>query len=130
MKRKARKSSGKQKVSAMLLKVAAGYIDLGKTKEQRENYLRSACSAWNIACLPRPKREPAIRQYLKQFQTINQADESDCRGFEEDLRKLIEQKDKLYPNVDIPIIGSQIKITDGREQYIVISARTKKIPAE
>jgi hypothetical protein len=38
-----------EKVSAMILKVAQGYIDMGDTVEKKENYLRSACSAWNIA---------------------------------------------------------------------------------
>lgn len=124
MKRKAHKSSRKPKISEMLLKVAAGYIDLGENLEQRENYLRSACSAWNIACLPQPKRETAIKKYLEQFQKINQVAGSDYQGFEEDLRRLITQKDKLYPDVDVPIIGSRIETINGRERYIVVSART------
>jgi len=62
MKQRLRKSSGKPKISEMVLKVAAGYIDLGETTEQRENYLRSACSAWNIACVSAPNREHAIKQ--------------------------------------------------------------------
>ncbi len=124
MKKRLRKSSGKPKISEMVLKVAAGYIDLGETTEQRENYLRSACSAWNIACVPAPNREHAIKQYLEQFQKINQAAGSDYQGFEEDLRRLITQKDKLYPDVDVPIIGSRIETIDGRERFIVVSART------
>ena len=65
MKKRLRKSSGKPKISEMLLNVAAGYIDLGETTEERENYLRSACSACNIACLPAGNREHAIKQYLE-----------------------------------------------------------------
>jgi len=60
-----RKSSETQKVSAMVLKVAQGYIDMGESTEEKENYLLSACSAWNIACLPPLKREPAIKQYVE-----------------------------------------------------------------
>ena len=125
MKQRLRKSSGKPKISEMVLKVAAGYIDLGETTEQRENYLRSACSAWNIACVPAPNREHAIKQYLAQFQKINQAAVSDYQGFKEDLRRLITQKDKLYPDVDVLIIGSRIEMINGRERFIVVSARTK-----
>ena len=54
-----------QKISAMVLKVAEGYIDMGVTREEKENYLRSACTAWNIACLPSLKRESAIQQYIE-----------------------------------------------------------------
>lgn len=74
MKKEIPKSSEKQKISAMVLKVAKGYIDMCETREEKENYLRSACSAWNIACLPSFKREFAIKQYIEQYRKINKAD--------------------------------------------------------
>jgi len=123
MKKKLRKSSEKQKISAMVLKVAEGYIYMGETTEERENYLRSACSAWNIACLPSSKREPAIKQYIEKYQKINKADESDCNALEEDLRLLIKQKDKLYPDVSVQIVDSRIENINGRNHVIVVSAR-------
>ena len=123
MKKRVRKSSGKQKMSEMLLKVAQGYIDLGKTTEEKGNYLRSACSAWNIACLPALKRESAIKQYLEQYQKINKADQSDCQALEEDLRLLITQKDQLHPDVNVPIVDSRIENINGRNHVVVISAR-------
>jgi hypothetical protein len=118
-----RKSSEKQKLSAMVLKVAEGYIDLGETLEERENYLRSACSAWNIACLPPLMREPAIKQYIEQYQKINKADGADCTALEEDLRVLVKQKDKLYPNVNVQIVDSKIENINGRNLVIVVSAK-------
>ena len=123
MKKKIRKTSGKQKISEMLLKVAHGYIDLGKTTEERGNYLRSACSAWNIACLPALKRERAIKQYLEQYQKINKADQSDCKPLEEDLRLLITQKDQLYPDINVPIVDSRIENINDQNRVVVISAR-------
>jgi len=68
MKKIEKQSLAKQKVSAMILKVAAGYIDMGETVEEKGNYLRSACSAWNIACLPTLKREQVIKQYVEEYQ--------------------------------------------------------------
>ena len=123
MKKKIRKSFGNQKISAMVLKVAEGYIDMGETTEERENYLRSACSAWNIACLPPLKRKPAIKQYIEQYQKINKADEADCKALEEDLRLLIKQKDKLYPDINVQIVDSRIENINGRNHVIVVSAR-------
>ena len=123
MKKKIPKLSETQKVSAMLLKVAEGYIDMGESTEEKENYLRSACSAWNIACLPPLKREPAIKQYIEQYQKINKADEADCRALEEDLRLLIKQKDKLYPDVNVQIVGSRIENINGRDHVTVASAK-------
>jgi hypothetical protein len=123
MKNKIRKSSEKQKISAMVLKVAEGYIDMGETKEERENYLRSACSAWNIACLPPLKRESAIKQYVEQYQKINKADEADCKALEEDIRLLIKQKDRLYPDVKVQIVNSIIENIDGKDHVTVASVR-------
>src|SRR4030042_2447596 len=123
MKKKIQKSSEKQKLSAMVLKVAEGYIDLGETTEERENYLRSACSAWNIACLPPLKREPAIKQYVEQYQKINKADKEDCIALEEDLRLLIKQKDKLYPDVKVQIVDSRIDNIGGKDHVTVASVK-------
>jgi hypothetical protein len=120
MKNKIRKSSEKQKISAMVLKVAESYIDMGETAEERENYLRSACSAWNIACLPPLKRESAIKQYVEQYQKINKADEADCKALEEDLRLLIKQKDRLYPDVIVQVVDSKLEQINGRDHVTVI----------
>jgi len=107
----------------MVLKVAGGYIDLGETTEERENYLRSACSAWNIACLPTLKRESAIERYVEEYKKINKADATDCKALEENLILLIEQKDKLYPDVNVQIVGSRIENINGRNHVIVVSAK-------
>jgi len=122
---KKRKSSEKQKISAMILKVAEGYIDMGETKEERENYLRSACTAWNIACLPHIKREPAIKQYIEQFQKINRTDLKDLKVLEDNLRLLIKQKDKLYQDVNVQIVDSKIENINGQDRIVVISSRIK-----
>ena len=51
-----------------------------------------------IACLPLSKRERTLKQYLKEYRKINKADPSACLDHEEDLRKLIAQKERLYPH--------------------------------
>lgn len=107
----------------MVLEVAEGYIDMGETTEERENYLRSACSAWNIACLPTLKRESAIKRYVEQYKKINKADDADCKALEEDLRLLIKQKDRLYPDVIVQIVDSKIEHINGRDHVIIVSAR-------
>jgi hypothetical protein len=123
MKKGIPKSSENRKISAMVLKVAEGYIDMGETREEKGNYFRSACSAWNIACLPPLKRESAIKQYIERCRNINNSDQADCKALEEDIRLLIEQKDKLYPDVNVQIINSKIDNVDGRDHAIVVTAR-------
>jgi len=123
MKPEVQKSSDNRKISAMVLKVAEGYIDMGETREKRENYLRSACSAWNIACLPPLKRESAIKQYVERCRKINNSDAADCKALEEDLRLLIRQKDRLYPDVNVQIVNSKIDRIGGQGHAIVVTAR-------
>lgn len=123
MKKKMRKSSETQKVSAMVLKVAQGYIDMGESTEEKENYLLSACSAWNIACLPPLKREPAIKQYVEKYQKINKADKEDCIALEEDIRLLIKQKDRLYPDVKVQIVDSRIEHINGKDHVIIATVK-------
>jgi len=118
-----RKLSEHQKISAMVLKVAEGYIDMGKTREERENYLRSACTAWNIACLPPFKIESAIQQYIEHCREINNSDPTQCKALEEDIRLLIKQKVRLFPDVNVQIVNSKIDNIGGQECAIVVTAR-------
>ena len=123
MKNEIRKSSENQKISEMVLKVAKGYIDMGETRKERENYLRSACTAWNIACLSPLKRESAIQQYIEQCREINNSDPTDDKALEEDIRLLIKQKVKLFPDVNVQIVNSKIDNIGGQDHAIVVTAR-------
>ena len=114
----------KQRFSAMLLEVADGYIQMGKTIPERENLLRGAVTAWNIACQPSDKREGAIKDLLQKFMHFNPAStKENLSNFEEDLRQLIKQKDRMYPNVTTQILGCHIEVIDGKEKVSVQFAR-------
>lgn len=100
-------------------------IDMWETVEEKGNYLRSACSAWNIACLPTLKREQVIKQYVEEYQKINQANGAHCKALEEDIRLLIKQKERLYPDIKIQIVDSRIERINGQGPFAIISARTR-----
>ena len=123
MSKKKRKSTEKRKISTMLLDIAGKYIDMGESPEEKENYLRCACSAWNIACLPLSEREAAIREYLAQYQEFNKADETDCAAVEENIRLLIKQKNEMYPHVKTAIVDSKINHVNGEDHVVVASLR-------
>ena len=113
------------KFSAMLLAVADGYVQMGRTTQERENYLRGAVSAWNIGCLRKSKREQAIRDLVEQFARFNPTVGAEHRAnFERNIRKLIQQKDRLYPHVKTPILGCTIELIDGKEQVAVVFSRS------
>ena len=111
----------KGKISAMILKVAEGFIDMGETLEERKNLLQLACSAWNIACFESPKRYEYIERYIDKFREVNNPPEEVCRDLREDMLKLMEQKDKLYPKSNVQILHSDISVVDGKEHVVVLS---------
>ena len=96
---------------------------MGDSVEERGNYLRSACSAWNIACLPHMERERELKRYIDQYRKINHADETDCKNLEEDMRLLIKQKDRLFPDIKVQIVASKIKKINGKDFVTVASAK-------
>lgn len=121
---KSARKTNPEKVSAMILKVAEGFIDMGETVEEKENYLRSACSAWNIACMSAKKRKNDIKRYIKTYKKINRANEEDCKSLKENMIKLIKRKDELYPDVNnIQVVDSKIERINGQDHVIVASIK-------
>jgi hypothetical protein len=109
-----------QKVSQMILDVAAQFIELGSSEEERQTHLDIACKAWNISILPKSKRDKEYDKYLNEIGSkIN--DKQIMRYFKEDLDGLIKAKLKLYPNEKRPIISAKIENIN-LEQYRVIAS--------
>lgn len=59
--------NGEQKVSQMILDVAAQFIELGSSEEERQTHLYIACKAWNISILPKSKRNKEYNKYLNEI---------------------------------------------------------------
>ena len=57
----------KKKISQLLIKLGEGYIQMGATLEQRENYLRTVATAWNLACLDPKLRAKALNESVAKF---------------------------------------------------------------
>ncbi len=99
----------------MVIETAEGFLELAKSREEKENLLRFACSAWNIACFESPKREQLLQGYIDEFKSSNNSSQQECDDLREDMEKLIGQKDILFPNESKRVIGSQITVINGQE---------------
>ena len=113
----------KKKVSEMLLKVGDGFIQMAENLEQKENYLRSVCTAWNISCLDESQREKLLFDTVIHFKNINKSTEDNAKNYEETLRKLIEVKLKLYPKVKLQILSAEITEVNGKDKVVAISKK-------
>ena len=123
-----KRKTPKKKVSAMVLDFAREYIAMGEDLEDKQELLNGASSAWNIACLDEIERDFAIKRYMKQFSKLNPThNKKDLDDVEENLRLLIKQKEKLYPNVKIHIAGAYIEVKGGKDHVYVMSLREEQL---
>ena len=104
----------------MILDVAAQFIELGSSEDERQTHLDIACKAWNISILPKSKRNKEYNKYLNEIRAkIN--DGEIMKNFKEDLDGLIRAKLALYPNEKKPIISARIENISS-DQYRVTAS--------
>ena len=52
----------------MVLDFAGDYIAMGEDIEEKQQYLNSAVSAWNIACLDEKSQKRSIQKYMAEIE--------------------------------------------------------------
>ena len=94
---------------------------MGESTEECQSYLNGACSAWNIAVLPEHLREKALSHNIAEYKRMNPgADDAD--NLADDLRKLIEKKLQMFPDVRKVIVDASIEpISDTKYRILVAS---------
>jgi hypothetical protein len=99
---------------------------MGEDIEDKQQYLNSAVSAWNIACLDEKERKRSIKNYMAQYRKLNPTQSKrDFRDAEKDLRLLITQKQKLYPEVWVQIVDAHINEINGKNHVTVATLNIK-----
>lgn len=110
------------KASEMILKFASDYILMGRTLEERQNGLNSACTAWNLSLLPDRKREAYLQRYISEVRLANPGiDEDECNGIRYNIELLIQEKIRLFPNVYKKMLNAEIVKKGGKEVVTVLS---------
>lgn len=121
-----RKKSKRKKISEMVLDFAGDYIAMGTDIEDKQQYLNSAVSAWNIACLDKKDRKRSIKKYMSEYRRLNpEQTKKDLSDVKKDMKSLIKQKENLYPEVRIQIFDAQIQEVDGKNHVTVASLKMK-----
>ncbi len=109
------------KMSELTGKYASDYINMGETTDERQSYLNGACNAWNIALLPEHLQEEAICRSVEEYKRINPGvDDSDNVGH--DLRILVQNKLKMFPNVKKFIVNASIEPISDRKYRIIVAS--------
>jgi hypothetical protein len=113
------------KMSELIEKYAADYINMGETTEERQNYLNGACTAWNIANLDEKDREEAIRRVMEDHKRMNPGTD-DAEDFVHDLRILIQKKLEVFPNIQKIIVDARIEPISEKKFKINIASTYNK----
>lgn len=117
------KHQQRNRISEMLTSLGDGFIQLGTTPKQRENYLRTVATAWNIACLDEDMREKCITDSIQKFIRLNDGDETHAEAYEENLRNLIKRKLSLFPLVKAQVLDVRVVREAGQEKVLAVSQR-------
>jgi hypothetical protein len=118
------KNPEKIRISEMLINVAGDYVAMGEDIADKQELLNAAVSAWNIACLKSDKRQEAINKFMKEYKKLNPLfSRNDFKDEEENIKLLIKQKDKRYPEVKVQIVNAIFQEINGKSHIAVASAR-------
>ena len=115
-------SPSTDKASEMILNVAVGLIAMGDTLEEKQNYLNTACTAWNLSLLPENKRDEAIDNCIQEFRKYNvNVNDEECEDLKENYRIIINHKIRAYPNSKKHMAGANVEFVNGEYKINVMS---------
>lgn len=118
------KTSAKRKMSEMISEMAAGFISVGGTPEEKQSRLTAACSAWNMACGSREVQQRQLVQYIEGYQRFNSAASSDdLANIRKDMESLINRKLKIFPDDQRQIVSARIVMV-GKDYRIEVESAT------
>ena len=114
----------KRQMSEMISEMAADFVGIGKTPDEKECRLTAACSAWNMACMSLELRRQQVEQYVEGFRQFNPAiSPSDLASVRKDMESLIQRKLNMFPDDQRQIVSAKV-VTVGKDYRIeVVSAR-------
>ncbi len=108
----------------MIIEFAGDFIETGESMEQRQSLLNAACTAWNIANLPKYERRKELERYLQSYRAQNPGVQ-DARFLRKDMEHLIKQKNRLFPQIKKPIVDAEIRDDGDRYSISAVSMRTE-----
>ena len=108
----------------MIFEFARDFIAAGESMEQKQSRLNAACTAWNIANLPKHERRKALERYLQSYRAQNPGVQ-DSNFLCKDMEHLIKQKNRLFPQVKKPIMHAEIRGEGDHFSISAVSMRTE-----
>ena len=116
--------SPKRKMSEMISEMAAGFVWVGDTIDQRQNRLNAACSAWNMACASPEIRRHQLERYGEEYlRSSPSTSPKDLANVLRVMQSMIEQKLKMFPDDKRQIVSAQV-VRVGKTYRIEVASAT------
>jgi len=111
-----------RKMSEMVLEFAGPFINVAQTVEEKHARLTAACTAWNLACSPPDKRSELLNKYLDSYgDSYPDTTKENMAAIREDMETLIQEKLRLFPNVNKQIVNAQVTRTPEGDRIDIAS---------
>ena len=101
----------------MLIKVGGDLLQVVKNKQEMQAHLDLVKTAWNMAIKPQSKKQIALKRFIKKQRKYAPSIEA-LKGLEWELRRIIKQKDILYPEISNRIVFAEA-IDNGNDNYTI-----------
>ena len=116
--------SPKRKMSEMISEMAANFLWVGDTIDERQSRLNAACSAWNMACGSPDVRQHQLEVFRESYQRFNPTiPPTDLANIVRDMETLIERKLKLFADDKRQIVSAKVVKVGKTFRIEVASAR-------
>jgi hypothetical protein len=118
--------SPKRKMSELISEMAADFIGLGITAEEKQNRLTAACSAWNMACGSPEERQRLLELYVEGIKRFNPAQApGNLANIRREMESLIGRKLQMFPEDQRLIVSARIVMTE-KDYRIEVGSVTAK----
>ena len=106
-----------KKVSEMIIDVSGDLFQVVDSKEEMQAHLDLVSAAWNMALFSQSERKSKLKKFLKKQQKYAPSIEA-LKGLEWEMRRVMKQKDRLFPEVNNKIVVAEA-VETGVDEYII-----------
>ncbi len=106
-----------QKVSEMILAVAGDLLKVPDSREEMQAHLELVKHAWNMSLYSEKGREGKLKRFIES-QRPHAPGIEELKGLEWEFRRIMKQKDILFPSVKKKIAIAEA-IETSKDNYII-----------
>ncbi len=113
-----------QKVSEMMIAVGGDLLKQAGSLDEMQAHLEMVKHAWNISLYSEKKKKGKLKKFIESQKPYAPSKE-DLLGLEWEYKRIMKQKEKLYPSVKSKIVIAEA-VEKGKDDYVIRAYFTGK----